>query len=74
MVLGNLLIHFPRVAGATTNHMLPAIGLLLANLVTSLTLAVASFHLYEKHFLKLKKYFPEATGARAAGPSATSAR
>ena len=61
MMLGNLLIHFPRVAKATTNHMLPALGLLLANLLISLTLAFASYHLYEKHFLKLKKYFPEKT-------------
>ncbi len=67
MVLGNLLIHFPRLRDATTNHMLPAIGLLLANLVISLTLAVASFHLYEKHFLKLKRYFPE-RGAAAVPP------
>ncbi len=63
MVLGNLLIHFPRIRDATTNDMLPAIGLLLANLVISLTLAVASFHLYEKRFLKLKKYFPERVAA-----------
>ena len=59
MMLGNLLIHFPRIAAATTNEMLPAIGLLLVNVIISLALAVASFHLYEKHFLKLKKYFPE---------------
>lgn len=63
MMLGNLLIHFPRIRNATTNDMLPAIGLLLTNLVISLTLAVASFHLYEKRFLKLKKNFPERVAA-----------
>ena len=61
MMLGNLLIHFPRIEKATTNHTLPAIGLLSANLAISLALAYASYHLYEKHFLKLKKYFPERT-------------
>ena len=69
MVLGNLLIHFPRIANVTTHEMLPAIGLLLANLVISLTLAVASFHLYEKHFLKLKKYFPKSNCAPKAVPA-----
>ncbi|NNM89222.1 MAG: acyltransferase [Phycisphaerae bacterium] len=63
VILGNLLLHFPRIRDATTNQMLPAIGLLLTNLVISLTLAVASFHLYEKRFLKLKKNFPERAAA-----------
>ena len=65
MMLGNLLVHFPRVAEATTNQMLPAFGLLSANLLISLTLAFCSYHLYEKHFLKLKKYFPERAAAAA---------
>ncbi len=63
MVLGNLLIRFPRIRHATVNHLLPAIGLLLANLFLSLALAYASYHLYEKHLLKLKRYFPEKTAA-----------
>jgi|GEM_PF-123312 len=70
MILGNLLIHFPRIRNATTNQMLPAIGLLLTNLVISLTLAVVSFHLYEKRFLKLKRNFPERGAAGARGGSA----
>lgn len=32
-----------------------------ANFLVSFGAAFASFHLYEKHFLKLKKYFPERT-------------
>ncbi len=35
------------------------IGFVAANAAVSISLAFASFHLYEKHFLKLKKYFPE---------------
>ena len=31
------------------------------NVALTLAISVASFHLYEKHFLKLKKYFPEQT-------------
>ena len=34
-------------------------ALIAGNLVVSFALAVTSYHLYEKHFLKLKKYFPE---------------
>ena len=40
-------------------------GLLLyfaSGVVVAYALAFASYHLYEKHFLKLKKYFPERAG------------
>jgi peptidoglycan/LPS O-acetylase OafA/YrhL len=40
-----------------------------ANAAVSVLVALASYHLYEKHFLKLKKYFPEKTGAALPAPS-----
>ncbi len=36
------------------------------NVTIALLAAYLSYHLYEKHFLKLKKYFPEKTAAMAA--------
>lgn len=33
--------------------------LVVVNFIASFSMAVGSYHLYEKHFLKLKKYFPE---------------
>ncbi len=39
-----------------------------AAVALSMAVAFASFHLYEKHFLKLKKYFPE-SGPRTVVPA-----
>ncbi len=39
------------------------VGFVLANIGVSIAVAYASYHLYEKHFLNLKKYFPERTAA-----------
>ena len=36
-----------------------ALGFVTSNLIIALSFAYGSYHLYEKHFLKLKKYFPE---------------
>ena len=38
------------------------VGMLCACVATTYIFAYASYHLYEKHFLKLKKYFPEKVG------------
>lgn len=42
------------------------LGFVAANAAVSISLAFASFHLYEKRFLKLKKNFPERVAAVAA--------
>jgi peptidoglycan/LPS O-acetylase OafA/YrhL len=45
------------------HNLLLACILVGMNLAIALSLSYASYHLYEKHFLKLKKYFPERAAA-----------
>lgn len=45
--------------GGVPKTMVAAFWFVLANFLASLGLAFASYHLYEKRFLRLKKYFPE---------------
>jgi len=49
----------------TVPPVLFAVLVLVVNLGTSYLLAVVSWHLFEKHFLRLKKYFPYQIGSLA---------
>ena len=48
---------------ASAQRPLGAIGFIGLNIAISVGLAVISYHCFEVHFLKLKKYFPERAAA-----------
>ena len=47
-------------------YFVASLGFVALNLVASFAAAFASYHLYEKHFLKLKRNFPEKAAQVAA--------
>ena len=55
----------PRIRLAVQENVWCSILFILANVLLTSAVAFASYHLYEKHFLKLKKYFPERGAASA---------
>jgi peptidoglycan/LPS O-acetylase OafA/YrhL len=44
-----------------------ALALIAFNAILAFSIALASFHLYEKQFLKMKRHFPENTGMASLG-------
>lgn len=57
-IIINLLLHlFPKVTGLEIDTSGGAILFTIVSLAGSIIISIASYHLFEKHFLKLKKYF-----------------
>jgi peptidoglycan/LPS O-acetylase OafA/YrhL len=57
--MGLTVLGFPRVAGSSIPG---AVAFTLIAMTISLSIALLSWHLYEKHFLRLKRFFPRREG------------
>jgi peptidoglycan/LPS O-acetylase OafA/YrhL len=57
--MGLTVLAFPRVAGSSIPG---AVAFTLIAMTISLSIALLSWHLYEKHFLRLKRFFPRREG------------
>jgi peptidoglycan/LPS O-acetylase OafA/YrhL len=57
--MGLSILGFPRIAGSSVPG---AIAFTAIAISISLVIALLSWHLYEKHFLRLKRFFPRREG------------